>query len=152
MRRGRRRGRAGRRGSKWFQRPSHMRHARKYTEETRRFKGPCSPNTGTQHGRSRDPRSLFEKDGDDTADFNIGTHTLTNTRKHDMHSEHSKRAFIFPRFVSERADGIQLPGRAIHHSIKSKYFDFDDTRQAQSDKDPEATKTQEASLFVRAHG
>jgi hypothetical protein len=151
MRRGRRRGRAGRRGSKRFQRPIRMRHRRKYIEETRRSSGPCSPNTRTQHGRLRDAQSSFEKDEDDTADFNIGTHTGTHTNTTCTAGTASGRSFSQGLF-RRGADGIQLPGRAIHHSIKSKYFDFDDTRQAQSDKDPEATNAQEASLFVRTHG
>jgi hypothetical protein len=47
-----------------------------------------------QNGAGRDPRRWYEEKEDDTADFNIVT---THTHKHDMHSEHSKRAFIFPK-------------------------------------------------------
>jgi hypothetical protein len=67
-----------------------------------------------QNGARRDPRKWYEEKEDDTADFNIGTtHTHTNTTC--TASTASGRSFSL-RFVSE-AEGIQLPGRAIHHSI-----------------------------------
>jgi hypothetical protein len=100
-----------------------------------------------QNGARRDPRKWYEEKEDDTADFNIGT-THTHTHTQTRHAQRAQQAGVhFPQGLFRRLKVFNCQAGLYTIAFKSNTLIFDDTRQAQSDKDPQATIPKSTIFF-----